>query len=320
VLSTSCGGSSGSPAASPSGAAETPQETVGEVVLEEDFPDPDVLEVDGTFYAYATQPVDGSVNIRLATSTDLQTWERSDVDPLPQLPDWVTPGRTWAPEVTRAGDGFVMYFTARATEQGVQCIGVARASEPTGPFTPVGDGPLVCPVEDGGAIDAASYEEQGRRYLLWKNDGNCCGEDTWLHLQPLAADGLSLTGPPTRLVKQDQPWEGSLVEAPTLLKRGATYVLLYSANDYGGEEYATGYALAPRLEGPYDKADEPLMSTEQTGVLGPGGQDVVTAEDGTTRILFHGWDTAFVARRMHVAELTWEGDRPVVAAAGSGGS
>ena len=97
------------------------------------------------------------------------------------------------------------------------------------------------------------------------------------------------------------------------MKQGAAFVLLYSANDFGGEQYATGYAVAARLEGPYEKAEEPLLSTESTGVLGPGGQDVVTAADGTSRILFHGWDPAFIARRMHVAELEWERDRPVVA-------
>ena len=304
------GGDEGAPpsrSTAPSTGGDAPQP-----VLDQDFPDPDILLVDGTYYAYATQPADESANVQMATSTDLATWEVQVQDPLPELPGWATNGRTWAPEVTAAPGGFLMYMTARSVDPDLQCIGVARSTSPTGPFRPVGDKPLICPEDQGGAIDAASYvEPDGKRYLLWKNDGNCCGKDTWLHLQPLSADGLKLTGPPVQLIKQDQPWEGNLVEAPTLVKHGASYVLFYSANDYGGEKYTTGYATASKLEGPYEKADEPLLTTADTGVTGPGGQDVVTDAAGKTSIVFHGWDPAVIYRGMYVTDLTWDGDTPV---------
>ncbi|MCY0919195.1 family 43 glycosylhydrolase [Streptomyces sp. H27-G5] len=102
--------------------------------------------------------------------------------------------------------------------------------------------PGVCPVAAGGAIDAANHTESGRRYLLWKSDGNCCETDTWIHLQPTTWDGTRTTGEPVRLIRQDRDWEGSLVEAPTLVKRGDHYVLFYSADAYGGDGYKIGYA------------------------------------------------------------------------------
>jgi beta-xylosidase len=304
-----CGGDEGT-------AAPTRGESSGATalapVLDQDFPDPDILLVDGTYYAYATQSQDGSVNVQMATSTDLETWEIQAQDPLPELPAWATGDHTWAPDVTAVPGGFVLYMTARSVDPAMQCIGVARSTSPTGPFRPVGDEPLICPEKDGGAIDAASYvETDGERYLLWKNDGNCCGKDTWLHLQPLSADGLKLAGPPVRLVKQDQPWEGNLVEAPTLVRHGSSYVLFYSANDYGGDSYTTGYATASKLEGPYKKADEPLLTSAETGVTGPGGQDVVTDTAGKTHIVFHGWDPAVIYRAMYVTDLSWDGDTPV---------
>ena len=49
---------------------------------------------------------------------------------------------------------------------------------------------------------------------------------------------------PTRLIRGDLPWEGRLVEAPTLLKRDGRYHLFYSANEYGGTAYAIGWAVA----------------------------------------------------------------------------
>jgi arabinan endo-1,5-alpha-L-arabinosidase len=251
----------------------------------------------------------------VATSTDLESWELSDTDALPELPSWVIPGKTWAPEVSRFGERFVMYTTTTNFEPTFQCIAVATAGSPEGPFEVVGDGMLVCPAEEGGAIDASTFtDDDGTPYLLWKNDGNCCGFDTWLYLAPLSPDGLTLAGKPTRLVKQDQEWEGNLVEAPILVKRDGTYVLMYSANDYGGDQYAIGFATADAITGPYTKGEEPLFSTEASGgvYIGPGGQDVVVAPDGTDRLAFHSWYGGITYRAMNMADLTWEDGRPVV--------
>jgi beta-xylosidase len=303
-------GSDGAPASAPRSAASGSTPTP---VIDQDFPDPDVLRVGGTYYAYATQNGSGSRNVQLATSPDLRSWTVSRTDPLPELPSWATNGRTWAPDVSAVGDGFVMYVTVHSVDPDVQCLGAARASSPTGPFRPVGHEPLVCPAAAGGAIDPASHvEPDGTRWLLWKNDGNCCGHDTWLHLQRLSADGLRTAGPARRLVKQDLPWEGGLVEAPTLVRHDGSYVLLYSANAYGGDAYATGYAVADRLTGPYRKADEPLLTSGATGITGPGGQDLVTGPDGTEHLVVHGWDPAIVYRGVYLLDVTWRDGRPVV--------
>ena len=281
-------------------------------VIDQDFADPDVLHVDGTYYAYATQRRDGSSNVQLATSTDLKTWRVAEQDALPKLPDWATNGRTWAPDVAAVADGYVMYLTAWDIDSARQCIGVARSGSPTGPFRPVGEDSLICPIRRGGAIDAATYVEQdGTRYLLWKNDGNCCGKPTWVHLQRMSADGLRTTGKAHRLIRQDQAWEGELVEAPTLVRRGSAHVLFYSANFYGDGRYSTGYAVAERLRGPYVKADQPFLTTESTSITGPGGQDVISDPAGKTYLAFHGWDEAVIYRGMFIAELEWRGTTPI---------
>ena len=283
-------------------------------VIDQDFPDPDTLLVGDTYYAYATQPTTAGHNVQVATSTNLTEWEVLPDDPLPELPKWATAGRTWAPEVTKVGDGYVLYFTARSVKPDQQCIGAATATKPLGPFKATASKPLVCPKALGGAIDAASFvDDGGTRYLLWKNDGNCCGKDTWIFLQKTSPDGLRLVGKQHRLIKQDQLWEGELVEAPTLVKRDGVYTLLYSANSYAGAEYATGYATAKSVTGPYTKAEEPLLSTDGTGdrYTGPGGQDVLTDADGGDHLVFHDWDDAVFYRGMHVVDLEWKDGRPV---------
>src|SRR5688572_31283652 len=73
-------------------------------VLDQDFPDPDVLEIGDVYYAYATNANDD--NIQSARSTDLVDWEMLG-DVLPTLPDWAVQsfGSVWAPEVFSPGDG-----------------------------------------------------------------------------------------------------------------------------------------------------------------------------------------------------------------------
>lgn len=277
------GGCSGDPASTATSSRPAP------FAIDQDFPDPDVLEVGGTYYAYATNSA--AANVQVATSTDLTSWTVSTTDALPTLPDWTAPGKTWAPDVSQSSPGrFVMYFVAANVDPSVQCINAATSNSPTGPFAVSGSAALVCDPDQGGAIDPATFvDTDGTAYLVWKNDGNCCGLDTWLQIAPLSTDRLSLTGPPTRLIKQTLDWEGNLIEAPTLVRHGDRYVLFYSANDYGGDKYRIGYASAGSILGPYTKSSRPLLSTSSSGgrYVGPGGQDVVTRADGSTALVIH---------------------------------
>ena len=212
------------------------------------------------------------------------------------------------------GRGFVMYFTALHRESGQQCIGAAVSATPAGPFVPVGFEPLICPLEQGGAIDAAAFlDSDGRFYLLWKNDGNCCELDTWIWIQELSSDGLRLQGKATPLIRQDQSWEGPLVEAPTLWKHAGRYYLFYSANWYYGPAYAIGYAVADRPFGPYRKALAPLLGTdERVPIIGPGGQDVVQSGEDDTWLVYHGWSRDMRTRGVRIDPLDWLDGTPVV--------
>ncbi len=283
------------------------------LLIDQDFADPDVVEGDGGYVAFATE--NQGANVQFATSSDLASWDVSTDDALPVLPAWASAGRTWAPDVSQRADGsFVMYFSAEHAASGRQCIGSATSDSLTGPYVAVGAEPMICPLEEGGAIDPAAFvDEDGSRFLLWKNDGNCCELDTWIQIAPVSADGTQLAGPATRLVMQTEAWEGHLVEAPVLVKRDDTYVLLYSANDYGSEDYAIGAATAASLLGPFEKLPEPVLSTSSTDdrYLGPGGQDIVSTPDGDV-LVFHGWDDLFIYRGLAALPLDWEGATPSV--------
>jgi beta-xylosidase len=313
------GGGEAGPAGSPTTTAAGPRQFTNPV-LDGNFADPAVLKVGDTWYAYATG--DLVVNLQVARSSDLVRWERLD-DALPELPEWsvLQKGLTWAPEVAKTPAGFVLYYTLRDAASGRQCISVAVGERPEGPFRDSRDRPLVCQARLGGSIDPHRFVDlDGTAYLLWKNDGNCCGQPTELWAQRLDGDGLKLTGTPASLgVRNDAAWEGDLVEAPTLWRDNDTYFLLYSANDYGSPSYAVGYATATKVLGPYhDGPGSPILRSRGKAA-GPGGQAVVTDSQGGLWLAYHAWDSAAVGdevggqRSMWLDRLSFEGGRPQVA-------
>jgi beta-xylosidase len=289
------------------------------LVYEGNFPDPFVLRIqDGRvgegarFYAYATNGTLG--NVQLLASDDLRTW-REVGDAMPALATWVIPRRTWAPEVLPLPDGrYAMYYTAHCRATDRQAVGVAVADSPEGPFVDDTDGPLL-DQDEGGSIDASPFvDADGTTYLLWKNDGNAIGVDTWIYLQQLAGE-RELVGKPTQLIKQDVPWEGNLVEGPFLWPHGGRYYLFYSANAYDRAEYGEGYAVADAPLGPFVKAAEnPILAGDST-VAGPGHASM-TSLDGRTWLAYHGWQPGRVnqppGRQFWIDEVVWEDGRPRV--------
>lgn len=73
-------------------------------VITTDFPDPSIIKVDDTWYAFGTHSLydNTDINIQVATSSDFSSWSLSQgTDALPNLPSWVDASNplTWAPDV-----------------------------------------------------------------------------------------------------------------------------------------------------------------------------------------------------------------------------
>ncbi|HEX5808406.1 MAG TPA: glycoside hydrolase family 43 protein [Anaerolineales bacterium] len=287
-------------------------------VYKGDFPDPVVLRVGDTYYGYGT--TNGSTtNIRMIRSNDLINWEELG-DALPALPEWavINSGYTWAPGVLQIDDNFMMYYVARDEEVDRQCIGIAVSDDPDGPFIDPNDEAFVCQARLGGSIDAQPFkDDDGKLYLLWKNDGNCCGLEVALWIQELSQDGLTLVGEPVKLIKMDQAWERPLIENPAMVKHNDKYYLFYSGNWWESHRYAIGYAICETVTGPCEKPlDKPWFEYEAP-VMGPGGQSFFTDEEGNLWMAYHAWTGSNVTysgggkRSLHIDLVTFEGDKPV---------
>ncbi|MGH9029039.1 MAG: family 43 glycosylhydrolase, partial [Acidimicrobiales bacterium] len=291
-----------------------------------DFPDPDVIDVGGTYYAYATNAAGG--NVQVIESKDLSQWKMVG-DALPNLASWATPGNTWAPAVIEHGGAFLMYYAARfgSGAGSNQCISVARSSKPRGPFVDSSSSPLVCQGPMGGSIDPDPYTDTaGNLYLAWKSNGGpgppSSSPTIWA--QQLVSSGTAFTAGtnPTELVQPTQGWEGGVVEGPDMWPSAGSYYLFYSANDWNTASYAIGVAVCSGPIGPCTKPSPGPLYASQTDLLWPGGPSVFEDSSGQTWIAFHAWLPGAVgypnARLLFLRHLAFSGTGALPAVEGPG--
>jgi beta-xylosidase len=302
-------------------------------VMQQNFPDPFVLPHGAEFIAYSTN--DGP-NVPIATSRDLVHWSfvtdqsGQKLDALPRLGSWAKAGFTWAPEVLQLGDRYLLYYTASDRRKSAQCVGVAVAADPHGPFVDSAAEPLICQTKLGGTIDADAFRDSdGKLYLYFKNDGNRVHQRTWLWGQRLGEDGLSTVGEPVQLLGDKERWKDAVIEAPTMVRGPAGYALFYSAGFFGwnpGEgglsPYAMGYASCSTPLGPCkDSPDNPMLHSfydREAGCLsGPGHQSIFQAR-GRMFVSFHAWAATPYCRKegdkrvLYVAPLFWNQGKPTL--------
>ena len=289
--------------------------TESAAVYGQDFADPFILRAGRRYFGYSTNR--GGVNVPVIASQDLSDWHALG-DALPQLPAWSTRGRVWAPAVLAREGRYVLYYTTRHAESGMQCISLAQATSPEGPFEDRSTGPLVCQVEVGGSIDPSPFvDDTGALYLLWKSEDRGYTIPSQIWSQPLSPDGLSLVGSPTPILTQDRAWEKPTMEAPAMVRDGSGLYLFYSAGTWQNSTYAVGWARCSSPSGPCAKGgDRPLVAANRD-LSGPGGQEVVQTADGHRWLAYHAWvphEGGYPASRrlLHLSSLHFDATGPVV--------
>lgn len=304
-------------------------------VHQDNFPDPHIVAHDGEFIAYATN---AGINLPMLVSRDLVNWApvmrpdnpRERLDGMPTLAPWVEEGRTWAPEVMKVGGRWLLYYTARHRARKVQCLGVAVAARPRGPFRDTSAEPLVCQYDEGGTIDANPFRDtDGTLYLYYKSDGNAVGRTTFIWGQRLSDDGMRVVGQAVPLIRDDAKWEWRLVEAPAMVRApGGGYQMFYSAAFFGWDprerlsRYATGYATCDAPLGPCrDAPENPILNSfndRQAGCLSGPGHPAIFEAAGRHFIAFHAWAAtrgcrkAQDARFLYIAPLFWKDGKPQI--------
>src|SRR5215213_6431658 len=226
-------------------------------VFNADFPDPTVMRAgDGWYYAYATQTIVGgkTLNIQVARSRDLVSWEHLG-DALPTKPAWANQTQKfWAPHVSRFGDTYYRYYSADPNTLTGLCLAVATSKSPRGPFTDSGK-PLKCG-ESFINIDPMAFDDPrtGKRLLYWWSGFQS------IRVQELAPDRLSFMpgSQPVELVapiRDENPANYQrLIEGAWVTLRDGYYYLFFSGDNCCGDKahYAVMVARSRSATGPFE--------------------------------------------------------------------
>lgn len=129
-----------------------------------------------------------------------------------------------------------MYYSAITVAKpngSKHCVGAATSKTILGPYTAQADA-LFCPLSKGGTIDASGFKDRnGKRYVVYKVDGNSMGRGgpcgntvepivgTPLMLQPVAADGYTFTDNAVALLDNNGAADQGILEAPVLIRSRA---------------------------------------------------------------------------------------------------
>lgn len=251
-------------------------------------------------------------------------------------------GAYWAPEVYEVNGKFYMFYSAQwkenpANEKENFRIGVAVADKPTGPFIDVAKKPIFDPGYP--IIDAnVFFDEDGKAYLYYSR---CCYkhavesevagwakqkgwfneiEESWVYGVELKPDFSGVIGepvlllrPPVKMDDKQAEWESRSVtskevnrrwtEGSVTFKKDGTYYMMYSANYFGGKNYAVGYATSKSPLGPFVKAaNNPVLqkNIEKGGtVTGTGHNSITYSPDGKEMFcVYHGRTTATGDKRV----------------------
>jgi hypothetical protein len=273
-----------------------------------DFPDPDVLLVGSTYYAYATNSVSG--NIQIIEASDLSHWSTVG-DALPHLPAWANTFYTWAPSVAYVGGKYDLYYVVDPTGSSTECISVATSGSPLGPFVDSSSAPLECQPALGGSIDPDAFvDANGSVFLLWKS-GDTGSARIWAQQLDPSGTNFAAGSNAATVFMPDQSWQGGNVEAPDLVDAGGRYLLFYSGNNWDSASYAVGVATCAGPLGPCDDASANPILSSGAGVSGPGGESVFVDDNGNSWIAFDAWNPGAVggsnSRALFIRSLNLSG-------------
>ena len=292
------------------------------------FGDPFVLKAsDGRFYMYGTGGVRNG--FKTYVSDDLVNWE--DLGRVYQgntEGQWCV-SNFWASEVYEIDGKYYLWFSADWRENPDNelenfRIGVAVADRPSGPFIDLMNRPLFDPGYP--VIDANLLFDNGRVYLYFSR---CCYknpveseiadwartqgwfdevEESWIYGIEIKSDFSDVIGEPVLLLRppvsmndRQAEWESRSVtsrevnrrwtEGSFIIKEKDTFYMMYSANYFGGKNYAVGYATAKNPLGPFVKADNnPVLqkNTEEGGLVTGTGHNMVFTTAGKRYCVYHG--------------------------------
>lgn len=293
-------------------------------VFEPVLADPTIVKAGEYFYAYGTEDNWGNEGgyhlIPVVRSTDLVNWTLVG-DALQTKPDWKQEGGIWAPDVSKVGDKYYMYYSYSTWGDENPGIGLAIADQPEGPFEDQGKVFLSKEIGVANSIDPFYIEENGKKYLFW-------GSFHGIYAVELAEDGKSVSGEKVKIAADH-------LEASYVYKKGDYYYFFGSRGsccEGANSTYEVVVGRSESLLGPYvDKEGNKMTdgnfgellltkNDSDSGFVGPGhNAEIMTDDAGNEWFLYHAMlktnprlDNGVNRRALLMDQLHWEDGWPVI--------
>lgn len=283
--------------------------------------DPQVLYVNGTYYAYGTDNGAAGNRFPVLRSTDFANWTHvgGALEPLrnPAIRDY------WAPEVAERSGKFYLYYAGDGKMR------VAVSDHPEGPFRDTGR--LLLPDEPF-AIDGHPFRDPVSKkwYLFFAKDFLDGRVGTALAVVELADDMVSTVGPVHTVLRAFADWQiyerdrtmynqkwpaWHTVEGPFVIYKDGLYYCFYSGGKWRTPGYGVGCAVSTSVTGPYEdpwsRQKAAVLSSIPDKLIGPGHNCVVLGPDRQTYfIVYHSWNADRTARQMCIDPLIWTQQGP----------
>jgi beta-xylosidase len=295
-----------------------------------EFGDPYILKASNEMY-YMVGTGGLKDGFKMYSSADLKEWKDEGRIYQGNTEDSWNTANFWAPELYEIDGKFYLLFSADWRENPSNelenfRIGVAVCDTPNGTYTDLINRPIFDPGYP--IIDGNLHFENDKVYLYYSR---CCYknpvesevadwarkqglfeeiEESWVYGVEMKPDFSGIVGEPKLLLRppltmddQQAEWESRSVtsgevnrrwtEGSFIFKEKDTYYMMYSANFFGGKNYAVGYATSNSPLGPFKKADNnPVLqkNVEQGGIVtGTGHNSITLTPDGKGMLcVYHG--------------------------------
>ena len=270
------------------------QNKISNPVFNVNFPDPTIIRVNDTYYAYATNgSIEGKhYNLPVAVSKDLQEWKIAG-DALPQKPNWATKD-FWAPHVLfdPALNQYVLFYSGEKGENTGKCLGVAFSDTPVGPFIDKGS-PLVC---GSGFVNIDPFAfvdpKSNKKLLYWGSAHES------IRVQELSDDWRSFKkdSEPAFLIHPHQEKNyDRLIEGAWVDYYNGEYYMYYSGDNCCGPNanYAVLVAKSKSAFGPFTTMakgkgiESSALVRKDENWLAPGHNSIFRDKKGQAYIAYH---------------------------------
>lgn len=256
----------------------------GNPVLPGWYADPDAHVFADQYWIYPTYsaPYDEQLFLDAFSSHDLVSWTKhSRVLDLQGI-RWARRA-LWAPSVVQKDRWYYLFFAANdiQSDQETGGIGVARARNPSGPFTDYLRRPLIDKFHNGAQpIDPFVFQGYDRSYYIVYGGWRHC------NIAKLNEDFTGLVPfPDGNTYKEITP--GGYVEGPFMLLKNGKYYLMWSEGGWTGPDYAVAYAIGSSPFGPFARVSR-ILQQNPSVATGAGHHSVIQApRSGRWYIVYH---------------------------------